>query len=68
MNLSPLGDTGTEELLMFWLPTLLLYMLLLLRTSDLAELIITYALEGKKERERKFECNSTKQRNESTIK
>jgi hypothetical protein len=48
MNLSPLEDIGTEELLMFWLPTLLLYMLLLLCISDLAELIITYTLKEKK--------------------
>jgi hypothetical protein len=52
MNLSPLGDIGTEELVTFWLPTLLLYMLLLLCISDLAELILTYALEKKRERER----------------
>jgi hypothetical protein len=48
MNLSPLGDIATEELLTFWLPTLLLYMLLLLRVSHLAELIMIYALEEKK--------------------
>jgi hypothetical protein len=53
MNLSPLGDIGTEELLTFWLPTLLLYMLLLLRISDLAELIITYALEERKKKKKR---------------
>jgi hypothetical protein len=49
MNLSPLGDLKTEELLTLWLPTLLLYMLLILRISDLAELI-TYALEKRKKK------------------
>jgi hypothetical protein len=48
MNLSPLGDIGTEELLTFWLLTLPLCMLLLLCIPDLAELIIPYALEENK--------------------
>jgi hypothetical protein len=47
VNLSPLGDTGREESLMFWLLTLSLCMLVLLYIPDLVALI-SYALEGKK--------------------
>jgi hypothetical protein len=49
MNLSPLGDIWSEQLLTFCLLTLPLCMLLLLSIPDLAELITAYALEEKNE-------------------